>query len=94
MGKQLVIIKTWDKMVEEYGIDKDRMGKTIGIKVPFGFLSFMEHALSPHRIIEVNITITKKNRKTYTCTKTGWSISKEMIEAFLPTGEANGKNKA
>jgi len=85
--EQLVIIKTWDKMAAEYGI-----APWNSINVPFSFSEKMESYLPPHRIVLIS---EDKDRgegsyQWLTSNEVSYTISKEMIEAYIPKGVTNG----
>jgi len=85
--EHLVIIKTWDKMAGEYGIALWR-----SIKVPFSFSETMESSLPPHRIILISEDKDRGKGSYQWLTSNGvsYTISEEMIEAYIPKGVTNG----
>ena len=68
-----VKIKEWEDMEEEFGLAKDGQ-----IKCKYTFITEMEEIMPEDRIIEVS-----KPKSWYIWEGYGWSISEDMIEAYL-----------
>ena len=64
-----VKIKTWDKMVDEFGVDIDGV-----VRCRYTFIPLMEGGMPEDRIIDVKV-----NESGYMQWQ-GWSISDDMIE--------------
>ena len=72
---KLVKIKTWDRMVSEYGIDSDG-----DINTPAAtFLKEMEEEIPNNRIIVIEKNIPNLTHYEWN----NWSIEDEMIEEYL-----------
>lgn len=82
----LVIIKTWDRMVAEYGLIGDM------VNVDGYFSPAMEEALPPTRIIDIDMSNRDTRYYKWYYLENYWYISEDMIAAYLPQGIDNGKN--
>jgi hypothetical protein len=79
--RRLVKIKTWDRMVKEFGLDNYG-----NINCENEFLINMEEELPKNRIIVIERDITEKGRNYLWPTNdlvNGWTITEDMIEEEL-----------